>query len=227
MKRLRKMKLNELGRQTLKRQHFCLKAKQFLSTLGSGNRCKSLHGDSALSWGSFQFCNLGTPARRICSVEAGCVCMCVGDIHTSIELTDAGGRKNEQHPNHPLPKSAPVQNAAGVCASLKIQPPTSMQKLTISLPKIIIIIITNTVSCGKGSGVSYFCLLVRFIDCRWPGHWTMSTEHTWRESKLSLEFTVSKSASTQTEPPLLFQRQFSFLVFDNYKRNCFSLPLNL
>ena len=44
---------------------------------------------------------------------------------------NAGGRKSEQHPYHPHPKPSSVQSAV---ADRSLQPPESMQELTVILP---------------------------------------------------------------------------------------------
>ena len=49
---------------------------------------------------------------------------------------NAGGWKGEQHPYHPYPKPSSVQSAVrgGHPESVSLQPPTSLQELTINLP---------------------------------------------------------------------------------------------
>ena len=52
----------------------------------------------------------------------------------------AGGKKSEQHPYHPHPKPSSVHSAVGgVCIKNRtLQPPTSVQELTINLPQILV-----------------------------------------------------------------------------------------
>ena len=51
---------------------------------------------------------------------------------------DAGGRKREQTPNHLQSKPLPVQVQKGMhIRNWPLQPPMSMQELTINLPQIL------------------------------------------------------------------------------------------